>query len=615
MGAGDLDNDIREAARGRGVATSYHDVSGAEIVVPIDTLRHVLDVLGPPPEPTAPPPVYVLREGQDPWWHDLPPGAVVRLDGGGECALPAELPGSLPHGRHVVELPDREVPLIVAPRAAHPAADRREWGLAVQLYALRSGRSWGIGDLGDLARLPAATGEPGFVLLSPLHAPALVPPVQPSPYYASSRRVRNPLHIAVEEVPEAAALDPAARAAFDALAAEGRALSGLPLIDRDAVLRVKEAALRIAFAARTPERAAALAAYRERSEDADGFAAFTVLARRHGSDWRHWPDALRDPAGTAVAQLTRNKQEEIAFHAWLQLLADEQLAAVPAMRLGVVTDLAVGTAPGGYDHWLRQGMVADRLSVGAPPDPLGPAGQDWGLPPLLPDALTADGYAVFAADLAANMAHAGGIRVDHVMGLFRLFVLPVGAPASAGTYIAYPAGDLLSVLALESRRAGCVVIGEDLGTVEAGVREALADHGILAYRLAWFEPGPAEHISRLAMAAVTTHDLPTVAGAYGGAAGDLDLERLAPVVGDLDPAVALYAHIASSPALLACAALDDVVGATVQPNVPGTVDEFPNWRVPLPEPLESIPADRHAQAVLGAIRRGREEPGDARRTS
>ena len=311
-----------------------------------------------------------------------------------------------------------------------------------------------------------------------------------------------------------------------------------------------------------------------------------------------------------MAQLTRNKQEEIAFHAWLQLLADEQLAAVPAMRLGVVTDLAVGTAPGGYDHWLRQGMVADRLSVGAPPDPLGPAGQDWGLPPLLPDALTADGYAGFAADLAANMAHAGGIRVDHVMGLHRLFVLPVGAPASAGTYIAYPAGDLLSVLALESRRAGCVVIGEDLGTVEAGVREALADHGILAYRLAWFEHGPAEHISRLAMAAVTTHDLPTVAGAYGGAAGDLDLERLAPVVGDLDPAVALYAHIASSPALLACAALDDVVGATVQPNVPGTVDEFPNWRVPLPEPLESIPADRHAQAVLGAIRR---RPGRAGR--
>lgn len=615
MGSGDLDDDLRAAARSRGVATSYDDIAGREITVPIETLRHVLDVLGPPPDPVAPPPVYVLREGQQPWWHDLPQDAVVRLDGGGACGLPAALPGPLPHGRHVLELPGREVPLIVAPRTAHTAADRREWGLAVQLYALRSGASWGIGDLGDLARLPAVTGEPGFVLLSPLHAPALTPPLQPSPYYAASRRARNPLHIAVEEVPEAAALDPAARAAFDALAAEGRGLSALPLIDRDAVLRVKEAALRIGFAAQQPDRAAALAAFRERSPDADGFAAFTVLARRHGADWRHWPDALRDPAGTAVAQLVRNKQSEIAFHAWLQLLAEEQLAAVPPLRLGVVTDLAVGTAPGGYDHWLRQGMVADRLSVGAPPDPLGPAGQDWGLPPLLPDALTADGYTGFAADLAANMAHAGGIRVDHVMGLFRLFVLPVGAPASAGTYLTYPAGDLLSVVALESRRARCVVIGEDLGTVQAGVREALADHGILAYRLAWFEPGPAEHIPRLAMAAVTTHDLPTVAGAYAGASGDIDLERLAPVVGDRDPAVALYAHVASSPALLACAALDDVLGATVQPNVPGTVDEFPNWRVPLPAPLESIPADPHAQAVLGAVREGREEPGDARRTS
>ena len=172
------------------------------------------------------------------------------------------------------------------------------------------------------------------------------------------------------------------------------------------------------------------------------------------------------------------------------------------------------------------------------------------------------------------------------------------------------------MLALESRRARCVVIGEDLGTVEAGVREAMADHGILAYRLAWFEPGPPELIPRLAMAAVTTHDLPTVAGAYGGASGDLDLERLAPVVGDRDPAVALYAHVALVAGAAGVRARSTTcVGATVQPNVPGTVDEFPNWRVPLPLPLESIPGDPHAQAVLGAIRAGREEPGDARRTS
>jgi 4-alpha-glucanotransferase len=339
-----------------------------------------------------------------------------------------------------------------------------------------------------------------------------------------------------------------------------------------------------------------------------------VLARRHGGDFRRWPAAYRDVAGEAVAQLLAEEADEIAFHAWLQLLADEQLAAVPPMRLGVVADLAVGTAPGGYDHWLRPAAVADRLSVGAPPDPLGPHGQDWGLPPVVPEALAADGYAGFAGDLAANMRHAGGLRIDHVMGLFRLFVMPAGAPASEGTYLTYPARDLLATVALESRAAACVVIGEDLGTVAAGVREALADHGILGYRVAWFEDGGAASFPRLAMAAVTTHDLPTVAGAYGGAPGDLDLRRLEPVVAGHDPALALHEHVASSPALLACAALDDVVGATARPNTPGTVDEVPNWRVPLPEPIEEIPGDPRAQAVLHAIAAGREEPGGPRRT-
>jgi 4-alpha-glucanotransferase len=616
MEARNLDHEVRAAARERGVATHYFDVGGREIEVPVDTLRHVLDVLGPPPAPDAPP-VYVLREGQEPWRHDLPEDAVVHLDQGGTRALPAELPGSLPIGRHVLELAGRTVPLLVAPRTAHPPADRREWGLAVQLYALRSGRCWGIGDLGDLAQLPAAAGWPGFVLLSPLHAPVLAAPVQPSPYYATSRRVRNPLHLAVEAVPEAAALDGAGREAFAALAAEGRALTARPLIDRDAVLAVKEAALRLAFGAveRLDGRAAALAAHRAAQPDADRFAAFTVLARRHGGDFRRWPAPFRDVAGAGVARLVAGEAGEIAFHAWLQLLMDEQLAAVPAMRLGVIADLAVGTAPGGYDHWLRPAAVADRLSVGAPPDPLGPHGQDWGLPPTLPEALTADGYAGFAGDLAANMRHAGGLRIDHVMGLFRLFVMPAGASPSEGTYLTYPARDLLATVALESRRAACVVIGEDLGTVAAGVREALADHGILGYRVAWFEDGPAESFPRLAMAAVTTHDLPTVAGAYGGDPGDLDLERLARVVADRDPVLALHEHVAATPALLACAALDDVVGATARPNTPGTVDEFPNWRVQLPEPVEQLPDDPRARAVLRAIATGREEPGGPRRTS
>lgn len=611
-----LDDEVREAARSRGVATSYHDIAGHEIVVPIDTLRHVLEVLGPAPPPDAPPPVYLFREGQEAWPHGLPAGAPVHLDGGGETTLPEELPGRLPHGRHLLELPDRTVPLIVAPRTAHPPTGRREWGLAVQLYAMRSERSWGIGDLGDLADLPGAAGGPGFVLLSPLHAPVLAPPVQPSPYYACSRRARNPLHLAAGRAPELQALEPEERDAFIELLHEGRALNGAALIDRDAVLRVKEAALRLLWPARDrlPGRAAALAAYRERTPDADRYAVFTVLARRHGPDWRRWPAELRDPDGPGVAAAAMAGADEVAFHAWLQLLLEEQFAALPEMPLGPVTDLAVGAAPGGLDHWLRQDEVSDRLSVGAPPDPLGPHGQDWGIPPALPERIAADGYASFAGDLAANMAHAGGLRIDHVLGLFRLFVIPAGASAADGTYLTYPARDLLSVVALESRRAGCLVIGEDLGTVAPGTREALADHGILAYRVAWFEDGPADHIPRLAMAAVTTHDLPTVAGAYGGDPGDLDLARLAHVVDGRDPVLALHEWISSSPALLACAALDDVTGATARPNVPGTVDEFPNWRIPLPEPTDAIAGDARAQAVLRAIRTGREEASAARRT-
>ena len=291
----------------------------------------MLDVLGPPPEPDAPPPVYVLREGQDPWRHDLPAGAVVRLDGGGECALPAELPGPLPHGRHVLELPDREVPLIVAPRTAHPPADRREWGLAVQLYALRSAASWGIGDLGDLAAAAGARrASRASCCCRRCTRRRSRRPVQPSPYYASSRRARNPLHIAVGAVPEVAALDGAERAAFEALAEQGRALSELPLIDRDAVLRVEGggAADRVhgpapRSGARRWRRTAAATPTptgSRRSPCSRGGTAATGAAGR--------PRAAIPPAPRWRGWCAR-RRGEVAFHAWLQLLADEQLARRP----------------------------------------------------------------------------------------------------------------------------------------------------------------------------------------------------------------------------------------------------------------------------------------------
>jgi 4-alpha-glucanotransferase len=558
------DDEVRAEAGRRGVSTSYHRMSGELIEVSVETLRAVLAALGPEPGPE--PPVYVFREGQEPWRPEGGGRATVELEDGIEVALPEALPGHLPVGYHTLVRERSRVRLIVAPERAHLpralAAGGREWGLAVQIYALHSAASWGIGDLGDLAALVGATGEPGFVLTSPLHAPTPAVPSEPSPYFASSRFFRNPLHIAVERVPEWAAV-----ADREALAAAGRRLTATTLIDRDAVLAAKDAALRRCFAALPEARRDRLEAYRHETPDLDRWAAF--CSRETG----------------------RGDRDEALYHAYLQMLVTDQLAALPAMRVGLVTDLAVGTSPSGFDAWAYRDALLPGVRVGAPPDPLGPQGQDWGVPAFHPTALAGDGYRLFARLLRTNMAYAGGLRIDHVMGLFRLFVIPAGMPASAGTYVHYPAQDLLAVLALESRRAGCLVIGEDLGTVEAGVRQALAAHGILSYRVARFEDRPPQDYPRLAMAAVTTHDLPTVAGLLGGL-GPADTRS---------ETRRLHALVASTPSMLACAALDDVTGATVQPNVPGTTDEHPNWRVRLPLAVEDLPGDDDAQSVLAAI--------------
>jgi 4-alpha-glucanotransferase len=556
-GSGMDDRHLRDTAIRRGVDVAYHQVSGELVEVGAETLRAVLDALGPEPGPE--PAVYVLRRGQPPWHHGLT--GVVELEDGTEAALPAELPGELPDGYHAIAGSGRRTPLVIAPdRAYLPpalAGGARDWGLAVQLYSIHSKASWGIGDLHDLGALVPATGDPGFVLTSPLHAPAPGLPVEPSPYFASSRFFRNPLHIAVEHVPEWRAVR----------RGRSRGLTATPLIDRDAVAAAKDRALRACFTALSPARQAQLDAYRQATPGLELWAA-------------------------DCARLTGGGAGDASYHAYLQLLVDEQLAALPAMRVGLIADLAVGAAPGGFDDRIFRSSYLRGLRVGAPPDPLGPLGQDWGIPAFHPGALARDGYGLFARLLRANMAHAGGLRIDHVMGLFRLYVIPNGMPASAGTYVRYPASDLLAVLALESRRARCLVIGEDLGTVEPGVREALAAHDILSYRVARFEEGPAAEYPRLALAAATTHDLPTTAAFLAGRVPDVAAA-----------ARELHETIAATPSMLACAALEDVASQVVQPNVPGTIDEHPNWRVRLPLAIEDLPADAGAQGILAAIRR------------
>ena len=404
----------------------------------------------------------------------------------------------------------------------------------MQLYATRSSSSWGIGDLADLraVRTWAEQLGAGFVLVNPLHAVAPTLPQEASPYLPATRRWRNPLYLRVDEVPGADAVDLAGPTAA------GRGLTGQPLIDRDAVWQLKRRVLEQVFAARTGAAGAAGAA------GADGFdgwraeqgsslqdhATWCALADTYGPDWHDWPAALRRPDGPAVARFAAEHADAVAFHAWLQWAVDDQLARASG-DLTVVQDLPIGVAGGGADAWAWQDLLADGVQVGAPPDVFNATGQAWGSPPLIPWRVRADGYEAFVQSVRGTIAGAGGLRIDHVMGLFRLWWVPPGGSAVDGAYVRYPSDDLLDIVALESHRAGAVVVGEDLGTVEPGVRETLAERGLLSYRLLWFEDDDPARWPETSMAAVTTHDLPTVAGLWSGA--DL-AEQLALGTGDDD---------------------------------------------------------------------------------
>ena len=547
----------------------------------------------------------------------LEDGTILPMDGG--------LPRDLPLGYHEVRPLDGRpaTRLIVAPPRCHLPEGLRTWGWAVQLYALRSQGSWGIGDLADLRQLAAwsaAALGAGAVVLNPLHAVLPLVPQEPSPYFPSSRRYRNPLYLRIEEVPGAAeaGLD------VERLAAEGRALCAERRIDRDAVLRLKIAALD-ALWARGAGGAAGFVPYRAREgQGLEEFATFCALAEWHGAGWRRWPAEHRHPASPAVARFATERAGRVAFHAWLQWLLDEQLArAGRALRL--VTDLAIGFDGEGADAWAWQDVLAQDVTVGAPPDDFALAGQDWGLPPFVPHRLRAAGYRPFAETVRAGFRHAGGMRVDHVMGLFRLFWVPGGATPSAGAYVRYPSDDLLAILALESERAGGVVIGEDLGTVAPGVRERLFAERILSTRVLWFEPGPPAGYPALSLAAVTTHDLPTVRGLWTGS--DLEEQaavgispnaaatgalraRLRDLTGlpdDAAPdAVALSIHrrLAEAPSILVTATLEDALGVGERPNLPGTTaDRRSNWSLALPQPLEEIEADPRPRAFAGILGR------------
>jgi 4-alpha-glucanotransferase len=599
-----------------GVQTEYHEASGRLVRAPAETVTAALAALGAGGSTEPPPPgALILHPGDR---LDRPLEVVT--EAGRSMVIEATVGADVPLGYHTVASGHGSRALIVSPRRCHLPAGLRLGGWAVQVYGARSRESWGIGDLADVRHFgewAAAAGD-GFALLSPLNAAAPAVPIEASPYLPTSRRWRNPLHLHVEDVPGARALG----AELDGIATAGRALNADRHIDRDAVAALKlDALARIAAHAPLPPQ---FTAWRRAQGDAlESFATFSVIAEEHGGDFRSWPQALRDPACSAVAAVRRRTRSRIRFHAWLQWLVEGQLARA-AGALPLMTDLPIGVDPGGADVWAERELFMTDFSVGVPPDPFNSLGQEWAQPPWNPWQLRRRAYAPLVDVLRTGFAHAMGLRIDHVMGLFRLFAIPSGHDPADGVYIRYPAGDMLDILALESVRAGAVVVGEDLGTVEPVVRDEMAERDILSYRLLWFEEGGPSTFPERALSAVTTHDLPTIAGLWTGAdieaqraigrpvneAGTAQMrERLARVAADVaaplgEVIVSVYAALAGSPSMLVAAALDDAAEVVERPNLPGTAGErWPNWRLALPRPLDEVIGSPLAARLAQTLRR------------
>ncbi|MFF4028694.1 4-alpha-glucanotransferase [Streptomyces sviceus] len=675
--------ELSRLAESYGIATSYRPSPDRTVAASATAVTLALAALGvDASDPAAAlaarerelrarllPPTVVCWSGSEPaFLAELPEGARLRIETEqGETRAAAD---QLPPGVHrlTVTAPDGRIDdahLIVAPPRL-PAPPRRSYGLLVQLYSLLSQRSWGMGDLGDLAELTSWAGRAlgaGFVQVNPLHAAVPGAPTDPSPYRPSSRRFPDPVHLRIEDIPEYAQI-----ADSDRLRAlrerAGRLRESVlekgALIDRDAVWELKREALELVREVPLgPGRRAAYADYLvEGGQALEDHATWCALAEAHGSDWRGWPAGLRDPRSAETARARGELLDRVDFYcrlAWLtesQLGAAQRTAREAGMPLGVVHDLAVGVHPEGADAWAQQAYFAAGMSVGAPPDAFNARGQDWGLPPWRPDRLAESGYAPYRQLLRALFRYAGALRIDHVMGLFRLWWVPQGQPPTEGTYVRYDAEAMLAVLVLEASRAGAVVIGEDLGTVEPGVREALRERGVLGTSVLWFErdwegdgrPLPPERWRADCLATATTHDLPPTASRLTGehvelrdglglltrpldeeraeAAADTGewLELLARLGllhgtgGGADPSSeeaqiqAVHRYLLNTPARMVGIWLPDTVGDRRPQNLPGTWDQYPNWRLPIADgegramTLEDLAASARLHALVEVLR-------------
>ncbi len=659
---------LHQLAEEAGVERCWHDVEGRWHEVAEETLRAVLAALDLPASGEAEIDASRRRLAElrkVSAWAFLTatvgepvslPGpitgpAVLKLESGAERPLEltdAGLPPIEEPGYHRLEHSQGELHLAIAPSraftAADLAADRRPWGVSAQLPSLRADDPSPFGDLGTLARsiAPLARAGVDLVAISPVHALFPADPGRFSPYGPSSRSFVNAL---LADLRLAGDLPPPCDQTGELIAWEReipRRLAALRAVFDCLDQKERRRLTRFGRLPMAERRAHAL------------FDALDTHFRGQGTyGWQNWPQEYHDPAGVAATAFARANREEIAFHLFLQGLAQRSLAAAQreagraGMRVGLITDLAVGIDPGGSDTWRAPHAFLNGLSVGAPPDPLGPEGQDWGLTTFDPLTLPLDHFHAFRDTLAAAMAHAGGVRIDHILGLNRLWVIPRGRPSTEGCYLRFPLADMLRILALESHRHRAIVVGEDLGTIPEGLRDALDEAGIAGMRVLWFErdgegafTDPASW-DQDAAAMTSTHDLATLAGWWQGrdiewtwkigrksgfASRDEEQghraherdrlwQRLVasghaegdpPPPGEPDRYVtAACAHVAASACDYALIPLEDLAGLPEQPNLPGTIDQHPNWRRRLPASIADLLAEPAIAARARSIAKAR----------
>lgn len=633
-------SDLHAAAAAAGIRRDWEDANGRPQRVDDAVLEAILARL----DLTAPAEPFLSAEAGSP--IALPPDisgtAEVALEDGTILHLPtdtsvdgrAQLPPVTAIGYHRLEIGGRRFTLAVAPpRCPSLPLNARGWGVSVQIPALRDDLSAAYGDVGTLAGSAARLGQAGAVALaiSPTHALFPADPGRFSPYAPSSRLFHNVL-----------LADPGLI---------GHPLPPAPgpeLIDWANAIPDRLARLRAIFDAAEPGVLDAAEAWRAgRGAMLDQHALFDALHTAFGGGWQSWPATYHDPGSEAVARFADEHARDVAFFAFLQWLTDQGLAAAQraargsGMAIGMIADLAVGMDPGGSHGWSRRDELLAGLSIGAPPDPLGPEGQNWGITALDPFALQRTGFRPFIETIRAALSHAGGIRIDHALGLDRLWVVPEGGSAGDGAYLTMPGETLKRIIAIEAHRAGAIVIAEDLGTVPPGFRDDLARRGMLGMRVLPFErDGQSEFVSPRrwddeAVAMTGTHDTPTLAGWWRGR--DIDWrQRLGRYADPSDeaaqratraseraslwraidgpgtppeapPIEAIIEAVATAPAGLAVLPLEDLVGLQEQPNIPGTIDEHPNWRRRMPDSTAALLARSdvaHRTTLLTAERPG-----------